>query len=446
MMMNLSKLFVVIVLLVLLDPVHMGEGASMNRDLRMNTPEHWINKAEEPAAVIMSAQNISQYNAEVKRVLPTTIFDLRSYPAYLTAQSLTGLLQAAAMPQDTVYSKGVLVSDRYFDELNQQLNIGAVKDYNKVAYAFTIVRTNVRTFPTRLGIFDTASDREFDLFQETIINPGEPLIILHKSVNNEWGFIQSSNYRGWVLLDNLAVVRDRAEWVQYIDEQDFLVVTGSNVQLAGYHGTDAPLVFEMGAKLPLIRQADIGNEDHYIVKLPARDQLGELSFKQVSIPRSADVHVGYLPYTRANIISQAFKYYGQPYGWGGMHDSVDCSSFIMNVYRSFGFELPRNADEQEVNVGSVFQLKNNSRARIAQLSFLQPGAALHMNGHVMLYLGQENGKRYAIHSLASYTERLDDGSFKRVRPMKVVVSDLNLLRGNGRTFEDSLTVVKNVNW
>ncbi|MPM43386.1 hypothetical protein SDC9_90059 [bioreactor metagenome] len=201
----------------------------------------------------------------------------------------------------------------------------------------------------------------------------------------------------------------------------------------------------MGAKLPLVKTASNSNAG-YIIKLPARDGTGRLYFKEALIPKAADVSVGHLPYTRANIIKQAFKDYSMPYGWGGMHDSVDCSSLTMNVYRSFGFELPRNADQQEVKLGKTLKLVKDPDKRAAQFASLEPGATLHMNGHVMLYLGQDNGKFYAIHSLASYAEKLSDGSLRRVRPMRVVVSDLDLVRGNGKTFAESLTVVKNIEW
>lgn len=432
------------ILVVLVSFINTGECSLVNSDSRLNQAQYWVNKLAAPNNIIMSPGEITAYNARIRTALPNTVFGLQSYPPSILGQTLTNLLQAAPLPEDRVYTQGVLVPASYFKNLRAQLNIGGIRAYNEVGYGVTVTRTNVRTFPTDTGIFETAGDSEFDLFQETALNPGEPVVVLHKSLDTKWYFIQAVNYRGWVPAAKVAIAQDRQEWVKYLNAKRFLVVTGSKIQVLP-ESSNVTLVFEMGAKL-LLKQAESKNSSGYIVKLPVRDDEGKLYFKQGFIPKYADVSEGYLPYTRANIIKQAFKDYGQPYGWGGMHDSVDCSSLTMNVYRTFGFELPRNADQQEVKVGKTLQLAGDVGKREVQLNSLKPGATLHMNGHVMLYLGQDNGKFYTIHSLASYAEQQSDGSLRRVRPMRVVVSDLELVRGNGKTFGESLNVVKNIEW
>ena len=72
----------------------------------------------------------------------------------------------------------------------------------------------------------------------------------------------------------------------------------------------------------------------------------------------------------------------------------------------------------------------------------EPGATLHMRNHVMLYLGQEGGKHYAIHSLGSYGDASAprvDGMLPRVEVMKVVVGGLDVTLRNGRRFIDVLS-------
>jgi cell wall-associated NlpC family hydrolase len=434
---------VVAALIVLLSSFNTGECAVVNSNSRLSQAQYWVSKLAAPDEVIMSPTEINDYNAEIRAGLPDTVFDLRVYPASLFGKTLTELLTASSFPKDRVYAQGMPASAGFFANLHNQINLGGVKDYNEVGYGLTATRTNVRTFPTNTGIFKTAGDRDFDLFQETALNPGEPVVILHKSADAKWYFVQTANYRGWVPTANVALASDRQEWLKYLNEESFLVVTANKISLPD--STKAPLVFEMGAKL-ILAKSEPSNSGSYLVKLPARDDQGKLYFKQAVIAKSADVSVGYLPYTRANIIEQAFKTYGMPYGWGGLHDSVDCSSLTMNIYRSFGFALPRNADQQEVKVGKTVHLTQDPGKRAVQLNSLEPGATLHMNGHVMLYLGKDSGKFYTIHSLASYVERLNDGTLRRVRPMKVVVSDLDLVRGTGKTFAQSLTVVKNIEW
>ena len=61
-----------------------------------------------------------------------------------------------------------------------------------------------------------------------------------------------------------------------------------------------------------------------------------------------DVHQGYLDFTQAGIITQAFKCLGDRYGWGGMLKSPDCSAYALNVYRCFGLNIPRNTTWQSL--------------------------------------------------------------------------------------------------
>ncbi len=53
--------------------------------------------------------------------------------------------------------------------------------------------------------------------------------------------------------------------------------------------------------------------------------------------------MGDLPYTHENVTAQAAKMRGEVYGWGGMLGGRDCSALVGDVYRCFGFRLPRDA-------------------------------------------------------------------------------------------------------
>lgn len=72
------------------------------------------------------------------------------------------------------------------------------------------------------------------------------------------------------------------------------------------------------------------------MKVPVRTKEGKLQEEKVVLAANASLHEGYLPYTTNNIIRSAFKFYDSVYGWGGLQQSVDCSSFISNAYRTVG--------------------------------------------------------------------------------------------------------------
>ncbi|HYH01527.1 MAG TPA: NlpC/P60 family protein, partial [Bacillota bacterium] len=177
---------------------------------------------------------------------------------------------------------------------------------------------------------------------------------------------------------------------------------------------------------------------------PVVNNQRQLSLITVEIPADAAVSRGYLPYTRANILKQAFKLYGQPYDWGGLHDSVDCSGFIMDIYRCFGLAMPRNSGQQAALPGPELRLESLSTdQRMNQLQQLAPGALLNLPGHVMMYLGETAGSPYIIHALSSYGLPEPTGSqLQKIYHLQVSVTDLMLQRANGQTFLEALTSAK----
>jgi cell wall-associated NlpC family hydrolase len=216
--------------------------------------------------------------------------------------------------------------------------------------------------------------------------------------------------------------------LRYAEPKNFLTVVAKDYTLKA---DGAQVLFQQGARLQLADK----KASAYTVKVPVRTKEGKLQEEKVVLAANASLHEGYLPYTTNNIIRSAFKFYDSVYGWGGLQQSVDCSSFISNAYRTVGIFLPRNADEQETSAGIHKKMGNMSSAQRANvIKGLTPGSTLHMDGHVMLYLGSSNEIPYAIHSLGSH---YTGGTRHSV--MKVVVSDLNLQKSNGNTYLDELT-------
>jgi len=61
-----------------------------------------------------------------------------------------------------------------------------------------VKREDVRAFPTDIVFAREAESIDVDLFQLTSLPVGSPLIVLHKSKNGQWYYIQSTLYKGWV--------------------------------------------------------------------------------------------------------------------------------------------------------------------------------------------------------------------------------------------------------
>lgn len=389
-------------------------------------PEYWLSKNTDGDTLILDANGVQNFNAQIRQK-SRTVADLANYPSTYNGDSLKTKIMDYALLDDDLYLHGVKVSENYKNILRKQTNVGAIPANVNVRYAVTVRRTPVRNLPTGEGLYYYANDKDFDALQETMLDPAEPVAVLHTSANGFFYYVQAVNYSGWVSKYDLALT-DKNTWLGYVKPSKFLVVTDAQYTLktAGEN-----VLYQQGARLPVT--ADKGNL--YTVMAPSRSQYGGLVKQSLLIAKTnSSLNFGYLPYTSNNILRSAFKFYGMPYGWGGLKNSVDCSSLIFNAYRTVGITLPRNADQQEQSAGTKHALTGVSGNRITTIEKLMPGAGLYMDGHCMLYIGSINKDPYVIHSLGSHYEK-----GVRQREMSVVVSDLNLHRANGNSFLNELT-------
>lgn len=393
----------------------------------MTTPEYWIQQNPNANSVILDAKGINDLNSRIVKESPT-VYNMAAYPNTVNSINIKSKIADYTLLEDDLYLRGVKVSDNYKNILRNQTNIAALPGTINVQYGVIVRRCPVRNLPTGEALYYYPEDNDFDALQETMLDPGEPVAILHKSQNGYFYYIQARNYKGWINRGNVGLT-DRKTWMEYVQPNNFLVVTDKDIQLKV--GAEQVL-FQQGSVLPIVKQ----EPNFYTIAAPARDKNGRLVKESVNILKTSNkVNKGFLPYTSANIIKSAFKFYNAPYGWGGLKDSVDCSSLVFNVYRTVGVYLPRNADDQETTAGAIVDLSGmDLDQRNVQLGALVPGAALAMPNHIVLYLGQNNEEAYAIHSLGSHVE---NGSRRVV--MKVVVSDLKLRRADGASYLAHLT-------
>ena len=128
-----------------------------------------------------------------------------------------------------------------------------------------------------------------------------------------------------------------------------------------------------------------------------------------------------------------------------MHGEQDCSRFIQGVFSTVGIQFPRNS-LQQAKVGRLiagFTRQTGPEERLGFLSDPTLGGTsiLHMNGHIMLFLGSVGGVPYAIHDMRGYSEPV--GKEERFRLVnRVVVSNLYIGQGttSGAYLQRLLTV------
>lgn len=407
----------------------------------------WIEKLKDPKTLIMAHEKIDQFNIGTFGKVDS-ICELSEYKAQLSRTELLALIENYKLPQKTRYDiKGEVVNNRVYEKILKNTNIDNIKDTNGVRFGITVKSTRVRSFPTNEGNFESDDDIEFDLFQETECLAIEPVVVLHESYDGKWLFIQMYNYNGWVLGEDIALAKNRKEVFDFINGEEFLMVCGNVVQTQFNH-YDARLsrkCFSMGTKIPIMKskELEIGKQaalNNYAVKLPLRDEAGGLEFKSALISSMEDVSLGYLSYTRENILKQAFKLQGDRYDWGNKNNGRDCSSYVMYIYKTFGIILPRNGDQQEMSEGASYKFDacETISDREEVFNKAKPGAVIFMNGHVMLYIGKNNNEHYMIHDFHRYGVD-ENGTIMPIDVNEIAVTSTLLLSSKGKKFIEVFT-------
>jgi hypothetical protein len=201
--------------------------------------------------------------------------------------------------------------------------------------------------------------------------------------------------------------------------RDILVVTGHRVPCY------ADMEHEVHAgDLRLGERVEYAGEvgGNYRVSIPSRRYNGNLEMRWAWVPKTADVHVGYLPYTQRNVIDIAFGILGRPYGWHDSWGERDCGGIMRVIFSCFGFDLPRYWSYQQLCSDRAAYVgdSNDADRKNAMLSAMPPGVTfVGTTGHIGLYLGTVDGKPYGIHQCGwNYTD--GDTEYKMAR---VVVTD-----------------------
>ena len=376
------------------------------------TADYWTRKNLNGDEIILSAQEISNLN-KIIRNRDEYSADLINFPQKITAENLKNRI--AKLTDD------VKISD--FQVGMENRNIEAISSEVKIMYAVTLERADIRILPI------SWNGDIYDSLQGTAIDPAEAVAVMWESLDGKFVFVQSRNYFGWIEKNKLGFTT-RENWKNYVKPKNFIVVTANKktVEVDG-----KKIIFQMGAVIPL--EKNIEEKNFWLAKIPVID--GK-NFREITVKIAKDdtVHKNFLPCTTNNFIRQSFKFLGDVYGWGGLFESVDCSAFTSDIYRSMGIEIPRDADRQEKILPKLENFSNEKyEERLKILRKSPTGALLHKRGHVLLYLGNDDsGTPIAIHAASSYY--LDD---KKIYVRKILVSALDYPNDYGVKTVENLT-------
>ena len=424
----------------------------------MSESKYWATDSE----VLMTWDEITALNELTFNTQGTNMYDLKKQPEVVDGIALNDRLKVSTKADADYYlgwtylGKNTLATEKEFDKLVQNTQNRNAKKNQKVKYGIVVTRSELRAFPSDLPIWDDLKDLDFDYQYLVGLRVNEPLVITSISADKKYYLAKNACCSGWVSVEDVAIFNDKEEWLAAwdIEPENALIVYGDKVytetSITGSKTSD--LMLTMGTVLEIANIEDtntiIDNRATYqnhVVWIPIREKDGSYSRKLTLISENEKVSVGYLPLTRENIAEVALSSLGNTYGWGGMLNSDDCSSYVRNIYKCFGLELARNTTWQTAMPMAKISFANTCREeRMKILDSLPLGSVLYFSGHEMMYLGKENGEYFVVSAVGSIMNPYESGVKQRIRSN--IINSLNIKRANGLTWLDSLTTANIPYW
>ena len=418
----------------------------------MSYPSYWTDEND----LLMTYEEIEKLNEETVSAKGTNMFDLKNQPEVIDGIALNEAILKSSQADAqyylgwTYFESTEKATQEDYDKIIKNTQNPDAKKQQKVLYGVATKRTELRTFPDPIAIWDDPTDSDFDYQYLAAVRVNEPVVITSKSKDGKYYLAKSICCSGWISADSVAICKDKDEWISAWDiaKDDALVVWGDKIftenSIVGAKTSD--LMLTMGTVLELAKDINpnelIDNRSAYnnvVVWIPVRNDDGTYSKKLTLISEHKKVCAGYMPLTKENISKVVLSALGNTYGWGGSLYSDDCSGYMRNVYKCFGMELARNTTWQSSMPMAKVDMQYMPREdRIRFLDALPFGTILYFSGHEMMYLGERNGNYYVISAVGSIAQPENPTVRQRIR--SYIINSLEIKRTNGNTWLDELTL------
>lgn len=416
----------------------------------MSDADFWASRSNESDTVVMTREEIKAQNADTALASGTSVMDLKTAAETFDGVARNKAIRSSATADAEYYfgwtygPDGKKADWKYYQKMIDNCADPNARKEQKVRYGICVNRTVLQVFPSDNPIWDDPADSDFDYQALSGIRVNEPILIYTTSKDGKYYLARISCCSGWVKASDVAICKDKEEWLSAWDiaDDEVLVVTGNKVytDTSNTHPEVSKRMLSLATKLRSVDPATVtglvNNRSpyhNYIVELPVRAKDGSYQKSLALIPETADVSEGYLPLTQRNVVKIAMANLGDAYGWGGMMDVEDCSSLVRLIYECFGLDVARNGNWQWcMNVAKIDMENMSTEEKCLILDKLPLGTALSFSGHEMMYLGKVDGKYYVYSTASKIADPADDTKILRTRG--VMINTLDVKRANGHTW------------
>jgi hypothetical protein len=295
-----------------------------------------------------------------------------------------------------------LATAQWFDKQIENSNFDI---YNSLAKkAILLKNTNIRVLPTNSPMFydpnQAGEGFPFDYNQNSSIKINTPIIVSHLSKDRAWAYIESSNVGGWVEIGTIAFV-DK-DFIQEFKSSNYFVSVKEKFPIYDP-------IFREYIKVATIFPK---RNDKYIIAKKDDEQNAIISYIELN---DDEIEPMPLSFNTANRIKIAKQLLDEPYGWGGLLNNRDCSSFTQDYFATFGKYLHRNSKAQLSNGKylDMSNLSNEEKKDFMKKNGVPFSTLVYLKGHIMLYIGVKENEPLVLHNI--WSVRLKDDSGRKYR-------------------------------
>lgn len=295
-----------------------------------------------------------------------------------------------------------LATASWFDK---QIDNSNFNDYNTLAKkAITLKNVNIRVIPTNSPMFyDPTQPGEgfpFDYNQNSSIKINTPIIVSHLSKDRAWAYIESSTVGGWIEIGTIAFVDDN--FIQEFKTSNYFISVKEKFPIYDP-------IFREYVKVATIFPK---KNNKFIIAKKDDNQNALISYITLN---NDEVEAMPLVFNSENRIKIAKQLIDEPYGWGGLLNNRDCSSFTQDYFATFGKFLHRNSKAQLSNGKylDISNLSNDEKKEFMKKNGVPFSTLVYLKGHIMLYIGVKENEPLVFHNI--WSVRLKDNDGKKYR-------------------------------
>jgi hypothetical protein len=288
----------------------------------------------------------------------------------------------------------------------------------------TVTHTSLRIIPTQRPFFKSfelaGEGYPFDYVQETGIPANTPVLMTHISQDQAWALVETAELSGWLPVQEVASIEDGQ--IRAVENRPAAVLIQDQFPMTDTSGQFL-WTARIGMRLPVMSDA----ATEFRVGVFRRNLDGNAVMAESIISKQM-AQLKPLPLTAQNLALIGNQLMGQNYGWGDLFGNRDCSSMLQDMMIPFGIWLPRNGNDQGKAAGYYISL-NHLSPEDKEKTLIQSGipflTLLWLKGHIMLYVGSENGKALAFHNIWGIRTKSAEGKEGRYILGKAMITTLS---------------------